>query len=163
MTHRSSLRSRRPSSSAPALLTRRAIDRASAAINDQGDGVAVWVFTEAMTGATSAWATPAPAAAQVYVANRDSNTVSVIDYGQTEDGLLYLVMEFLRGPTLTHVLRTETLPAGRASNGSTSRAALSASRSSRRSGATQRKRSSRCASGRNTPTARRAPSPGDAQ
>ena len=37
------------------------------------------------------------------------NTVSVIDYGQTEDGLLYLVMEFLRGPTLTHVLRNETL------------------------------------------------------
>src|SRR5690606_16698676 len=37
------------------------------------------------------------------------NTVSVIDYGQTEDGLLYLVMEFLRGPTLTHVLRNERL------------------------------------------------------
>jgi serine/threonine protein kinase/tetratricopeptide (TPR) repeat protein len=37
------------------------------------------------------------------------NTVSVIDYGQTEDGLLYMVMEFLRGPTLTHVLRNETL------------------------------------------------------
>lgn len=37
------------------------------------------------------------------------NTVSVIDYGQTEDGLLYLVMEFLRGPTLTHVLRNESL------------------------------------------------------
>ena len=37
------------------------------------------------------------------------NTVSVIDYGQTDDGLLYLVMEFLRGPTLTQVLRSEQL------------------------------------------------------
>jgi hypothetical protein len=37
------------------------------------------------------------------------NTVSVIDYGQTEDGLLYLVMEFLRGPTLNQVLHNETL------------------------------------------------------
>jgi len=37
------------------------------------------------------------------------NTVSVIDYGQTEDGLLYLVMEFLRGPTLTQVLHNEVL------------------------------------------------------
>jgi serine/threonine-protein kinase len=37
------------------------------------------------------------------------NTVSVIDYGQTEDGLLYLVMEFLRGPTLTQVLHSELL------------------------------------------------------
>ncbi|HTE49252.1 MAG TPA: protein kinase [Kofleriaceae bacterium] len=37
------------------------------------------------------------------------NTVSVIDYGQTDDGLLYLVMEFLRGPTLNQVLHSETL------------------------------------------------------
>lgn len=37
------------------------------------------------------------------------NTVSVIDYGQTQDGLLYLVMEFLRGPTLTQVLRGDSL------------------------------------------------------
>ncbi len=37
------------------------------------------------------------------------NVVSVIDFGQTEDGLLYLVMEFLRGLTLTEVLRTEQL------------------------------------------------------
>jgi tetratricopeptide (TPR) repeat protein len=37
------------------------------------------------------------------------NTVSIIDYGQTEDGLLYLVMEFLRGPTLTQVLHSESL------------------------------------------------------
>ncbi|HUS66163.1 MAG TPA: protein kinase [Kofleriaceae bacterium] len=44
------------------------------------------------------------------------NTVSVIDYGQTEDGLLYLVMEFLRGPTLTQVLRSETLTAQRAAD-----------------------------------------------
>ncbi|HTM18991.1 MAG TPA: serine/threonine-protein kinase, partial [Kofleriaceae bacterium] len=33
------------------------------------------------------------------------NTVSIIDYGQTSDGLLYLVMEFLRGQTLTQVLQ----------------------------------------------------------
>lgn len=37
------------------------------------------------------------------------NVVSVIDFGQTEDGLLYLVMEFLRGSTLTQVLRSEAL------------------------------------------------------
>lgn len=37
------------------------------------------------------------------------NVVSVIDFGQTDDGLLYLVMEFLRGLTLTEVLRTEQL------------------------------------------------------
>jgi serine/threonine protein kinase/tetratricopeptide (TPR) repeat protein len=41
------------------------------------------------------------------------NVVSVIDFGQTEDGLLYLVMEFLRGLTLTEVLRTEQLTAER--------------------------------------------------
>lgn len=35
------------------------------------------------------------------------NTVSVIDYGQTPDGLLYLVMEYLRGPTLTHLIAKE--------------------------------------------------------
>jgi len=35
------------------------------------------------------------------------NTVSVIDYGQTPDGLLYIVMEYLRGPTLTHLLSKE--------------------------------------------------------
>ena len=35
------------------------------------------------------------------------NTVSIIDYGQTSDGLLYLVMEYLRGPTLTHLIAKE--------------------------------------------------------
>ncbi len=35
------------------------------------------------------------------------NTVSVIDYGQTTDGLLYLVMEYVRGPTLTQLIATE--------------------------------------------------------
>ena len=33
------------------------------------------------------------------------NTVSVIDYGQAPDGLLYLVMEFVRGPTLTQLIQ----------------------------------------------------------
>jgi serine/threonine-protein kinase len=42
------------------------------------------------------------------------NTVSVIDYGQTPDGLLYIVMEYLRGPTLTHLLsREHPLPLAR--------------------------------------------------
>lgn len=35
------------------------------------------------------------------------NTVSVIDCGQTPDGLLYIVMEYLRGPTLTNLLSRE--------------------------------------------------------
>lgn len=35
------------------------------------------------------------------------NTVSIIDYGQTGDGLLYLVMEHLHGPTLTHLIAKE--------------------------------------------------------
>ena len=36
------------------------------------------------------------------------NTVSVIDYGQTDDGLLYIVMEYLRGLTLTQVIAKES-------------------------------------------------------
>ncbi len=35
------------------------------------------------------------------------NTVSIIDYGSTPDGLLYMVMEYLRGQTLTQILQTE--------------------------------------------------------
>lgn len=41
------------------------------------------------------------------------NVVSVIDFGQTDDGLLYLIMEFLRGVTLTELLRSEELSAPR--------------------------------------------------
>ncbi len=42
------------------------------------------------------------------------NTVSIIDYGQTPDGLLYLVMEHLRGPTLTYLLaRHKPIPVAR--------------------------------------------------
>lgn len=36
------------------------------------------------------------------------NTVSVIDYGQTDDGLLYIVMEYLRGVTLTRIIEDES-------------------------------------------------------
>jgi tetratricopeptide (TPR) repeat protein len=35
------------------------------------------------------------------------NTVSVIDYGQSPDGLLYLVMEHVKGPTLTQLIGSE--------------------------------------------------------
>jgi eukaryotic-like serine/threonine-protein kinase len=35
------------------------------------------------------------------------NTVSIIDYGQSSDGLLYLAMEYLRGPTLTQLLTSD--------------------------------------------------------
>ena len=34
------------------------------------------------------------------------NTVTIYDYGQTEDGRFYLVMEFLKGKTLTDLLRS---------------------------------------------------------
>ncbi len=43
------------------------------------------------------------------------NTVAVIDYGQTDDGRLYIVMEYLRGRTLTQVMRAEfPVPVARA-------------------------------------------------
>ena len=35
------------------------------------------------------------------------NTVSIIDYGQAPDGLLYLAMEYVRGPTLTQLITRE--------------------------------------------------------
>ena len=35
------------------------------------------------------------------------NCVSIIDYGQTPDGLLYLAMEYVKGPTLTQLLVTQ--------------------------------------------------------
>jgi serine/threonine protein kinase len=35
------------------------------------------------------------------------HTVSVLDFGQTQDGLLYLAMELLRGSTLAEVLKSE--------------------------------------------------------
>lgn len=35
------------------------------------------------------------------------NCVSIIDYGQTPDGLLYLAMEYVKGPTLTQLLANE--------------------------------------------------------
>ncbi|MCK6549273.1 protein kinase, partial [Myxococcota bacterium] len=35
------------------------------------------------------------------------NTVTIYDFGQTEDDRLYIVMEYLRGKTLTQVLRQE--------------------------------------------------------
>jgi tRNA A-37 threonylcarbamoyl transferase component Bud32/tetratricopeptide (TPR) repeat protein len=43
------------------------------------------------------------------------NSVSVIDFGRTDEGLLYLVMEFLRGKDLSHILWEEgPLPPPRA-------------------------------------------------
>jgi len=35
------------------------------------------------------------------------NCVSIIDYGQAPDGLLYLAMEYVKGPTLTQLLVNE--------------------------------------------------------
>ncbi|MGE0398540.1 MAG: protein kinase [Kofleriaceae bacterium] len=35
------------------------------------------------------------------------NCVSIIDYGQSNDGLLYLAMEYVKGPTLTQLLVNE--------------------------------------------------------
>jgi serine/threonine-protein kinase len=36
------------------------------------------------------------------------NCVSIIDYGQAPDGLLYLAMEYVKGPTLTQLLTNES-------------------------------------------------------
>ncbi|HTR49385.1 MAG TPA: protein kinase [Kofleriaceae bacterium] len=36
------------------------------------------------------------------------NCVSIIDYGQSPDGLLYLAMEYVKGPTLTQLLSNES-------------------------------------------------------
>ena len=45
---------------------------------------------------------------------RHPNTVGILDFGQTETGLLFLVMELLRGRTLARILHEEgTLPVGR--------------------------------------------------
>ncbi len=42
------------------------------------------------------------------------NCVSIIDYGQSQDGLLYLAMEYVKGPTLTQLLVNENpLPVDR--------------------------------------------------
>ena len=38
---------------------------------------------------------------------RHPNTITIFDYGQTETGLLFLVMEWLEGKTLTEVLKEE--------------------------------------------------------
>ena len=38
---------------------------------------------------------------------RHPNTITIFDYGQTETGLLFLVMEWLDGKTLTEVLKNE--------------------------------------------------------
>src|SRR5690554_5162653 len=38
---------------------------------------------------------------------RHPNTVTVFDYGQTDDGFLYLTMEMLAGNTLTEAIKTE--------------------------------------------------------
>jgi len=42
------------------------------------------------------------------------NTVAIIDFGETPEGLLYLVMEYVRGRTLTELIRQEfPIPAAR--------------------------------------------------
>jgi eukaryotic-like serine/threonine-protein kinase len=45
------------------------------------------------------------------------NSIAVLDFGQTEDGLLYIVMEHLRGRSLDSVLQKEfPIPFGRVAN-----------------------------------------------
>lgn len=55
------------------------------------DLYARWFSDEATTGA----------------ALRHANTVQIFDWGQTTDGIWYLAMEYVRGNTLAHVIRTE--------------------------------------------------------
>ncbi len=53
--------------------------------------------------------------AQAAASIQHPNTVSVTDYGETADGIFYLVMEYVEGETLHKLLRREgTLPVGRA-------------------------------------------------
>ncbi|HEV8590916.1 MAG TPA: protein kinase [Pyrinomonadaceae bacterium] len=53
--------------------------------------------------------------AQAAASIQHPNTVSVTDFGETEDGVFYLVMEFVDGETLHKLLRREgTLPVKRA-------------------------------------------------
>lgn len=53
--------------------------------------------------------------AQAAASIQHPNTVSVTDFGETDDGIFYLVMEYVEGETLHKLLRREgTLPVGRA-------------------------------------------------
>ncbi len=53
--------------------------------------------------------------AQAAASIQHPNTVSVTDFGETPDGIFYLVMEYVEGETLHKLLRREgTLPVGRA-------------------------------------------------
>lgn len=53
--------------------------------------------------------------AQAAASIQHPNTVSVTDFGETEDGIFYLVMEYVEGETLHRLLRREgTLPVKRA-------------------------------------------------
>ncbi len=53
--------------------------------------------------------------AQAAASIQHPNTVSVTDFGETNEGIFYLVMEYVEGETLHKLLRREgTLPVGRA-------------------------------------------------
>ncbi len=55
--------------------------------------------------------------AQAAASIQHPNTVSVTDFGETEDGVFYIVMEYVEGETLHKLLRREgTLPVKRAVN-----------------------------------------------